>query len=301
LKEYILENKYLKVVFLDYGAIIHQLWIKNEDGLSINVINGLETPEAYLEDDWSRGAIIGRFAGRLENPIHIEGIPFDIEHKKGVLLHSGKSGWNSKKWEVTKEFDKHMLHFSYTCPHQSSGFPGEVKAIITYSIIGRNFYVEYNATTTESTHINLTNHTYFNVNPSGKINTQLLCIESKEILLLKNTLVPTGHKKKVKNTSFDYQTPKLIGEKSLDDYFVLNTSAEKAASIYSPHSGIEMKVHTNQPGLVVFMPSHFEAICFETQKFSNTPNIDSFPSTLIKPGELYNHKTYFEFNLKNDG
>ena len=67
MKEYILENKYLKVVFLDYGAIIHQLWIKDEDRLPINVINGLETPKAYLEDDWSRGAIIGRFAGRLEN------------------------------------------------------------------------------------------------------------------------------------------------------------------------------------------------------------------------------------------
>jgi aldose 1-epimerase len=121
------------------------------------------------------------------------------------------------------------------------------------------------------------------------------------MLLLKNTLVPTGHKKMLKNTPFDYQVPKLIGEKSLDDYFVLNTSAEKAASIYSPHTGIEMKVHTNQPGVVVFTPSHFEAICFETQKFSNTPNIVSFPSTLIKPGELYNHKTCFEFNLKNDG
>ena len=301
MKEYILENKYLKVVFLDYGAIIHQLWIKDEDGTPINVINGLETPEAYLEDDWSRGAIIGRFAGRLENPIHIEGIPFEIENKEGVLLHSGKSGWNSKKWEVTNEIEKHMLHFSYTCPSQSSGFPGEVKAIITYSIKGRNLHIEYNATTTESTHINLTNHTYFNINPSGKIDAQLLCIESKEMLLLKNTLVPTGHKKMLKNTSFDYQVPKLIGEKSLDDYFVLNTSAEKAASIYSPHSGIEMKIYTNQPGVVVFTPSHFEAICFETQKFSNTPNIDSFPSTLIKPGELYNHKTCFEFNLKNDG
>ncbi|MFQ3340553.1 MAG: aldose 1-epimerase [Flavobacteriaceae bacterium] len=300
MKEFILNNKYLKVVFLDYGAIIHQLWVKDKNGIPTNVINGLETPEAYLDDTWSRGAIIGRFAGRLENPIHIEGIPFEIEHKEGVLLHSGSSGWNKKKWRVIIGAEEHVLHFSYTCPAKSSGFPGEVKACITYSLKGSNLYIEYYATTNASTHINLTNHAYFNVNPSGRINSQILYIESNEVLALKNTLIPTGLKNNVKNTSFNFKTPTLIGKKRLDDYFVLNKSSKKAASIYAPYSGIEMSVYTNQPGVVVFTPPHFDAICFETQKFSNTPNIKSFPTTLIHPGENYSHNTRFEFKLKKN-
>jgi len=86
----------------------------------------------------------------------------------------------------------------------------------------------------------------------------------------------------------------------LDDYFVLNKNAEEAAVIFSPETGIEMKTITDQPGIVVFTPPHFEAICFETQKFSNTPNIPSFPSTLIESGETYQHNTHFKFSLKNE-
>ena len=83
-----IENEQLKAEFLDYGAILHQLWVHDKNGIPTNVIMGLEKPEDYLHDTWSRGAVIGRFAGRLENPIHLHSKPVAIEHSEGVLLHS---------------------------------------------------------------------------------------------------------------------------------------------------------------------------------------------------------------------
>ena len=114
---------------------------------------------------------------------------------------------------------------------------------------------------------------------------------------LDKNLVPTGKKLLVDKTSFDFRNSKRIGEIQLDDYFVLNHTNGPVVKYFESKNGINMDVFTNQPGLVVFTPPHFQAICFETQKFSNTPNIDSFPSTLINPNELYRHKTSFVFNI----
>ena len=297
MKVFTIENELLKAVFLDYGATLHQLWVKDKKGVPTNVIMGLETPEEYLEDSWSRGAVVGRFAGRLENPIHVQSKPIPIEHSDGVLLHSGSSGWNTKTWNL-KEEKKDMISFNHFCPEGASGFPGYVEAEIMYHLKENSLHLNYLAQTSADTHINLTNHAYFNLNPKGKINTQYLCIHADEVLELKSTLVPNGIKKSVKETQFDFKEQKQINNTRLDDYFVLQNDSKEAAVLFSQETGIEMKTVTNQPGLVVFTPPHFEAICFETQKFSNTPNISKFPSTLIKAGELYNQKTHYTFSLK---
>jgi len=294
-----IENEQLKAEFLDYGAILHQLWVHDKNGIPTNVIMGLEKPEDYLHDTWSRGAVIGRFAGRLENPIHLHSKPVAIEHSEGVLLHSGSSGWGNKTWDLVVHH-KDRICFRYICLAGASGFPGRVEATILYRLDGNKLHLEYRAETDADTHINLTNHAYFNLNPKGRINMHTLSIPAEEVLELKPTLVPTGIKKIVEQTSFDFRTQKQINEIRLDDYFVLNKNAEEAAVLFSPETGIEMKTITDQPGIVVFTPPHFEAICFETQKFSNTPNIPSFPSTLIESGETYQHNTHFKFSLKNE-
>ena len=104
----------------------------------------------------------------------------------------------------------------------------------------------------------------------------------------------------MENSTFDFREEKAIGNIRLDDYFVVNQNKKEIASLYSQDTGIVMKTLTDQPGVVVFTPPHFEAICFETQKFSNSPNIPTFPSTLIKANEEYTHRTRFEFSLKNE-
>ena len=292
-----LENESLKAVFLDYGAVLHQLWVKDKNGIPINIVMGLETPEDYHHDNWSRGAVIGRFAGRLENPIQIGSKQISIEHSEGVLLHSGSSGWGKKTWDIVTQ-KSNQVSFRYICREGASGFPGQVVAHIHYRLEEDSLSLEYHAQTNIDTHINLTNHAYFNLNPKGKIDRQYLRIHADEVLELKPSLVPTGLKKAVNQTSFDFRKQKQIGENRMDDYFVLNNKSNEAAVLFSSETGIEMSTHTDQPGIVVFTPPHFDAICFETQKFSNTPNIKNFPTTLVKKEEAYRHKTLFKFRLR---
>lgn len=300
MKTYSIDNGNLRAFFLSYGAILRELWVKDNKGLERNVIQGLPKAEDYLNDEWSRGAVIGRFAGRLENPILIEGERVSIEHQKGVLLHSGPKGWNKQEWEIEGSPETDRICFSYTCPKGTAGFPGTVKAKIIYQLKGNRLCINYHATTDAPTHINLTNHAYFNLASELPINHHELKINADKKLELKENLVPKGTMMNVNNTAFDFINSKEIKNIRMDDYFVLNETDQPAATLYSPISGIEMTTYTDQPGMVVFTPPHFDGICFETQKFSNTPNVPSFPSTLVRPEENYSQSTHYVFTLKNE-
>ena len=298
METYSIENEFIKAVFIAYGAILHQLWVKDKNGNSTNVIMGLAEPEDYLNDEWARGAIIGRFAGRLVNPIKVGQQTVQIENNKGLMLHSGSSGWHLKTWTPKPHKNKQKITFEYHCPDGTSGFPGSIDARVTYSIHESVLLIQYQGIPSKTTPINMTNHAYFNLNPNNNIGNHKLTIDADDFLELQSNLVPTGKKIEVTGTPLDFRKEKFISETRLDDYFVVNQNQTSVASLYSPETGIEMKTYTDQPGVVVFTPPHFEAICFETQKFSNSPNIPSFPSTLIEANEEYSHRSRFEFSLK---
>lgn len=270
------------------------------NGNPVNVIMGLDQPEDYLSDKWARGAVMGRFAGRLQNPIQIEEKTFEIEHVNNVLLHSGSSGWHQKKWNALTQTDPLEIVFEIKCEEGNSGFPGKVNARVSYRLEESSLHIHYHAVPTAATPINMTNHAYFNLNPENTIGSHKLEVDADQYLELNEQLVPTGNKLKVNNTPFDFRAEKFLNQTRLDDYFVINQNKIAIASLYAPETGITMKTFTDQPGVVVFTPPHFEAICFETQKFSNTPNISSFPSTLIKAHQHYNHQTRFEFSVRNE-
>jgi len=295
---YSIKNEFIKAVFIAYGAILHQLWVKDKNGNSTNVIMGLAEPEDYLNDEWARGAVIGRFAGRLVNPIKVGQQTVQIENNKGLMLHSGSSGWHLKTWTPKPHKNKQKITFEYHCPDGTSGFPGSIDARVTYSIHESVLLIQYQGIPSKTTPINMTNHAYFNLNPNNNIGNHKLTIDADDFLELQSNLVPTGKKIEVTGTPLDFRKEKFISETRLDDYFVVNQNQTSVASLYSPETGIEMKTYTDQPGVVVFTPPHFEAICFETQKFSNSPNIPSFPSTLIEANEEYSHRSRFEFSLK---
>ena len=298
METYSIENEFIKAVFIAYGAILHQLWVKDKNGNPTNVIMGLAEPEDYLNDEWARGAVIGRFAGRLVNPIKVVQQTVQIENNKGLMLHSGSSGWHLKTWTPKPHKNKQKITFEYHCPDGTSGFPGSIDARVTYSIHESVLLIQYQGIPSKTTPINMTNHAYFNLNPNNNIGNHKLTIDADDFLELQSNLVPTGKKIEVTGTPLDFRKEKFISETRLDDYFVVNQNQTSVASLYSPETGIEMKTYTDQPGVVVFTPPHFEAICFETQKFSNSPNIPSFPSTLIEANEEYSHRSRFEFSLK---
>ncbi len=298
MQTYSIENEFIKAVFIAYGAILHQLWVKDKNGNPTNVIMGLAEPEDYLNDEWARGAVIGRFAGRLVNPIKVGQQTVQIENNRGLMLHSGSSGWHLKTWTPKPHKNKQKITFEYHCPDGTSGFPGSIDARVTYSIQKSVLLIQYQGIPSKTTPINMTNHAYFNLNPNNNIGNHKLTIDADDFLELQSNLVPTGKKIEVTGTPLDFRKEKFISETRLDDYFVVNQNQTSVASLYSPETGIEMKTYTDQPGVVVFTPPHFEAICFETQKFSNSPNIPSFPSTLIEANEEYSHISRFEFSLK---
>ena len=298
METYSIENEFIKAVFIAYGAILHQLWVKDKNGNPTNVIMGLAEPEDYLNDEWARGAVIGRFAGRLVNPIKVGQQTVQIENNRGLMLHSGSSGWHLKTWTPKPHKNKQKITFEYHCPDGTSGFPGSIDARVTYSIHESVLLIQYQGIPSKTTPINMTNHAYFNLNPNNNIGNHKLTIDADDFLELQSNLVPTGKKIEVTGTPLDFRKEKFISETRLDDYFVVNQNQTSVASLYSPETGIEMKTYTDQPGVVVFTPPHFEAICFETQKFSNSPNIPSFPSTLIEANEEYSHSSRFEFSLK---
>jgi len=295
MQQFELHNDYLSATFLDYGAILHELWVTNTKGESINIIQGLASPDTYLIDSWCHGAVVGRYAGRLTESFILNNKKYLLDHTDGVLLHSGETGWHRQYWQK-KSYAETELTLQHTCLNGNGGFPGTVQAQITYRLQEQALVLEYRATTDAPTHINLTNHAYFSLNPKGKLDEQYLQIEATHYLELAQNLVPTGVLLKTDQTAMDFSQPRPLGTQRLDDYFVLNSKTKTAAKLYSPQTGISMHIQTDQPGLVVFTPTQREAICFETQKFSNTPNLPHFPSTYVAPEQPYLHHTRFEFS-----
>lgn len=297
MKTYEIDNGHVRAVFLDYGARLHQLWVKDKKGTPVNVIAGLPKPEDYYEDRWYRGAIVGRYAGRLENPLPVGEPSITIENDEGLLLHCGTSGWSGRHWELVKHTPD-GIQWSIKCQDGSSGFPGTVVAQVSYRLENNALQLVYKATTSRPTPINLTNHAYFNLHPQNPIALQHLQIFADQYLALKDNLVPTGALLEVTNTPLDFRTAHAIDNGLLDDCFVLKQ--EKAARLFAPATGICMTTYTDQPGLVVFTPKDFYGICFETQKFSNGPHHSHFPDTLLKPGSEYTQQTTFSFTVEND-
>ena len=234
MKTYTLDNGNIKAVFLSFGAILHELWVKNRNGNFTNIIQGLKNLNDYISDSWSRGAIIGRYAGRLLNPIKVNGKLYEIENEKGVMLHSGSQGWGKKNWDLVDLLEKKRVVLKYECPSGTTGFPGKVQAKISYSLEKNKLNVDYSAITESPTHINLTNHAYFNLNINEPIGNSFLKINADEYLELDKSLVPTGKKLLVKNTSLDFRNSKKLGKIRLDDYFVVNQTNSPVVEFFEP-------------------------------------------------------------------
>lgn len=294
-----LNNGILKAHFLSYGATLHQLWVPDRNGKATNVIAGLAKPLDYKRDSWYRGAVVGRFAGRLRKTITINDKMVDLEHEDGVVLHSGSTGWSKRTWtlESHSEGANAQVTWKLFCPTGSGGFPGNVTATVTYTLDENRLHVAYRAKTDAATPVNLTNHAYFNLSGQTAFKQQQLQINASQFLELGADLIPTGTFLDTQGTVLDFQKMKPIGSTRLDDYFVLNTDMPFATKLYAQDTGISMETQTDQPGVVIFTPPDFEAICFETQKFSNAPNISHFPETILQADKEYRQNTQFEFSV----
>lgn len=328
-----MENKNGMVVTLtNYGAKIVSVYAKNKNGDFDDVILGFKSIDDYLKYGASHGAVVGPYANR------ISGAKFTIGDKTYNLpvnngeacLHSGPDSWYRMVWDYEKQGN--ITTFMLDSPDGEFGFPGNKTVRVKYTLTDEDeLRLDYEVTTDEYTHINVTNHTYFNLRGEGNgdILDHILVIDAdKSTPVLDASMIPTGEIADIRGTGLDFTSPRRIGEfidtdnpqlvygSGYDFNYVINKEPGVlafAASAFEPESGRYMEVYTTEPGVQLYTGNHLKGdetgkkgrpytkrtgFCLETQHFPDTPNQPAFPSTLLKPGEMYKSTTIFKFSVK---
>ena len=315
-------NNGIEVKIINYGATITSLKIPLKTGKIIDVVLGLDTLEDYIKSyeiggSPYYGSTVGRYSGRINQGL------FSLNNKVYQLdknlnnhsLHGGKIGFSQRIWEVKKftEGINPSIALTYFSPNNEGGFPGDLNVELTYTLSENNeLSIDYIATTSEDTIINLTNHSYFNLEgPTETVANQDLYINSSTVLETDNENVPTGLLLKVDSTSYDFSNAKKCPEK-IDTSFVLNKENKVAASLYSEINNLKMIVFTDQPSIHIYVGGKNDdqltgkekikyqsnsGICFETQNFPDAPNHNHFPNSVLKKEETYLQKTIYKFEI----
>ena len=308
----------LKVI--TYGATITSLKIPSKNGDFIDVVLGFDSLETYINSFHLKsapyfGASVGRYAGRINNStFSLNGKSIVLNNNNnGHSLHGGNIGFSQKQWEIKNvtEGKNPSITLSYLSPNGEENYPGDLSIELTYTLSEENeLIIEYFATTSEDTVINLTHHSYFNLDGhNSTILEQDLSINSNKILETNEHNIPTGQFLNLENNLFDFNQAKKCPQ-TIDTTFVLNDGEEFSASLFSPKNNLKMSVFTNQPAVHIYVGGNcfnaikgkenadyhaLSGICFETQNFPDAPNHDHFPNAVLRKGEVYQHKTIYKF------
>lgn len=330
---FVLENKQgMKVAITNYGARIVAILAPDRKGHFENIVLGYNSLSGYLEKpNYYFGAMIGRYANRIaDGKFTLSGKQYAIPTNDGPnALHGGPKGFDSQVWDA-KKLNKHNLLLTYVSEDGEMGFPGRLKIQVLYTLRANNsLRIQYTAVTNEVTVVNFTNHSYFNLSGpgSGKITDAVLMINADQYTPIDSSMIPTGQLKPVKGTPFDFTQPTPIGQRinkgnrqltfagGYDHNWVLNKPKAgmltQAARVYDPESGRQITVYTTEPGIQIYTGNFLDgntsgiggtynyrsAFTLETQHFPDTPNQSNFPSTLLKPGEIYRSITIFKFGI----
>lgn len=313
----------MELQVINYGATILSLKVPDKHNKLTNVVVGLTSPEAYatnpyLDNSIFLGTSVGRYAGRIANgSFSLKNKNYNLYHENGVHLHGGKNGFDKKIWKIEKV--DHSLNpsvtLSCTSKDMEEGYPGNMQVSVTYQLEEDNtLKITYKANTDKATMVNLTNHSYFNLNGEGSVLEHQLKINSNKYLEVHKNLIPTGNILNSESGRFDRNKLSKINRDDFtgyDDTFVLNEKDALKAELISEKTGIKMRIYSNQPAMVVYTPKEFSkelqfyenaifdnfpAICFETQNYPDAPNRSHFPSAILEPDDTYIHKTKFKFS-----
>lgn len=320
IEKYCLKNNQgMEVHYLNYGGIITHIIVPGRDGNRENIVLGFEDVQEYQKNHPYFGAIIGRFANRIANgKFHLDGKSYELPRNMGPnSLHGGEKGFDKHIWHKD---EKGLLLIS---PNGDQGYPGEVKVRVKYELNDNNeLLINYRAQSNQATPINLTNHTYFNLDPhSNSILNHQLRIMAQEYTVVDENATPTGEVRSVLSTPFDFNSFKEIGRDidkipgGYDHNFVLaaeGTQLKLAAQVYEPRSGRLMEVLTTEPGLQFYSGNFLDGsfaekektftkhsgLCLETQHFPDSPNHGNFPTTILRPGKEFFSTTIYRFELR---
>lgn len=329
--EYILANANgMSVSALNYGCTIRTIKVPDRNGVMGDVVLGFDTLEGYFNSPHYIGAVVGRYANRInQGEFMLDGKKYELSiNMPPHHLHGGMYGFDKKVWEG-KEVENEMgsgVTFQYVSPDGEEGFPGNLAVFVQYILTNENVLViNFIAYTDAPTHVNLIQHSYFNLTGRNvsSINHDL-AIHADYFLPVDNTRMVTGEKAPVEDTLFDFREAKSIGSSfelsdpqinitfGLDHCWVLNKPLNElglAATLFDSESGRFLEIHTSEPGIQVYTgfslygtgKDHidfdaFGGVALETQHFPDSPNHPEFPSTLITPEKPYQSTTIFKFS-----
>ncbi len=310
----------ISVTLLRYGATLSSIIIPLKNGKKVDVVLGFDSIEKYIKSFDSAGApyfgaTVGRYAGRISRGVFsLNGQEYQLhQNNHGNCLHGGAVGFSQKEWQIAAQnSDKNpSVTFKYISPDLEENFPGELQIEVTYTLTEKNeVCIEYAAVSSKDTIVNLTHHSYFNLEGhDASIVDQELFVNAKEVLETNCDNVPSGKMIALQDHAFDFSTIKKCPT-TIDSTFVVADNAEVAATLVSKKNGLQMDVTTTQPGIHIYVGGNcsedlkgkenaryhaLSGICFETQNFPDAPNHKNFPTAVLRKGEKYYHKTTYRF------
>lgn len=315
------------------GATLVQLHVPDKDGNLADVVLGWDTVAGYeSEDNQFFGCTTGRVCNRIaKGKFTLDGKEYTLAiNNEPNHLHGGvERSLDKVVWKARPYTNKRGqgVRFTYTSPDGEEGYPGNLKVVVSYFVPkeGNRLAISYRAETDKATPVNLTNHAYFNLAGHGSdtVLNHVLRINAAKYTPTDDTLIPTGKVEPVAGTNLDFTKPVRIGKrvKELDDTaalgydhnYVLNPPGDRpmrfAAMLRDPKSGRTLRISTTEPAIQFYSGNflkgqkgkdgktyaHRSAVCLETQHYPDSVNHDSFPSTILKPGEELKSQTVYSF------
>ncbi len=319
----------IRMTVTNFGGRIMSLTVPDRHGKPDDIVLGYQSPEEYLNGNPYFGAMIGRVGNRISRGrFMLEGKSYQLPINNGPnSLHGGHRGFHNVYW-TARQVSASSLELNYLSRDGEEGYPGNLAVKVIYSITDNNeLVIDYHATTDRTTIVNLTHHSFFNLAGAGEgdVLGHQLAIFAQEFTPVGEGLIPTGERRKVDGTPFDFRKLRAIGEqidtpdiqlqagKGYDHNWILDRPKDGvtlAARVSEPKSGRIMEVWTTEPGLQFYSGNFLTgkdigkngkaysfrgALCLEAQHFPNSPNQPDFPSIVLGVGQIYTQKTVYRF------
>jgi aldose 1-epimerase len=311
-----------EVSITNYGGAVVSLQAPDRKGTYGDVVLGFDKLADYVRNQLYFGGLIGRYANRIaRGRFSLDGVEYQLSQNDGPNhLHGGVRGFNKRVWEVIDPLADagRTLTLQYLSRDGEEGYPGNLRARVTYTLAANELRIDYEAMADRDTVVNLTNHSYFNLAGRGDILNHELTLHADAFTPVTEDLIPTGEIRAVASTPWDFTRGKAVGKDlaaagDYDHNFVLNDydgSLRTAVRLYERVSGRVLEILTTQPGVQFYsgnfldgtltgkggmVYNKYAALCLEPQHFPDSPNHPNFPSTVLRPGELYRQVSVYRF------
>lgn len=321
----------MEVCVTNFGGRIVSVMVPDRDGVMRDVVLGFDSIRDYITIPSDFGACIGRYANRInQGRFTLDGVEYVLPRNNyGHCLHGGPNGFQYQVYDA-RQAGPQELELTYLSKDGEEGFPGNVTCKVLMTLTDDNAIdIRYEAETDRPTIVNMTNHSYFNLDgDAGSNSDHLLTIDADYYTPVDSTFMTTGEIAPVEGTPMDFRTATPVGARindfdfvqlkngnGYDHNWVLNTSGDvtrKCATLESPKTGIVLDVYTNEPGIQFYAGNFLDgtvtgkkgivynqraSVCLETQKYPDTPNKPDWPSAVLRPGEKYNSRCIFKFSV----